>query len=192
MAPFLLRAKSKAQRLFGVPGRDSGSATSPIRSYMSAQSVPEPSQPPPLGVSSPPATEPEPSPLSSLQEKIWNQAYDDARTIEPKLVERFEKLVFAELHRNEISAEFVDRTEIGSHQMREFVQDGLDRTKKEASFKQGIDDGLEVVRAVRGIMDRAVQVAPEAAVVWAAVCLGIEVCDSTLRAKEDSWHTVLG
>lgn len=150
---------------------------------MSAQSIPEPSRPPPLGVSSPPATEPEPSPLPSLQEKIWNQAYDDARTIEPKLVERFEKLVFAELHRNETSAEFVDRTEnemktnrkVGSHQMRQFVQDGLDRTKKEASFKQGLDDGLEVVRAVRGIMDRAVHAAPEAAVVWAAVCLGIEL-----------------
>ena len=61
--------------------------------------------------------------------------------------------------------------------MRQLVQTGLDRTRKEASVGQGIDDGLQAVHAVRGIVDKAVHAAPEAAAVWAIVCLGIEVSD---------------
>lgn len=67
--------------------------------------------------------------------------------------------------------------------MYQLVQNGLDRTRKGTSVKQGIDDSLQGVRALRGIMDRAVNAAPEAAVVWATVCLGLEVRDPISRRK---------
>ena len=35
---------------------------------------------------------------------------------------------------------------------------------------------LRHVQAVRGIVDKAIQAAPEAAVAWVGVCLGLEVC----------------
>ncbi|KAF9767892.1 hypothetical protein IL306_014878 [Fusarium sp. DS 682] len=57
--------------------------------------------------------------------------------------------------------------------MQQLVQNGLDRTQKAASIKQGIDEGLQAVQAVRGIVDKAIQ-APEAAVAWVGVCLGLE------------------
>lgn len=67
--------------------------------------------------------------------------------------------------------------------MQQLVQEGLDRTRKEASIKQGIDEGLQAVQAVRGIVDKAVQAAPEAAVAWVGVCLGLEVCDQLFQLK---------
>jgi N-terminal domain of NWD NACHT-NTPase len=111
------------------------------------------------------------------------------RAKEPELVEAFEKVISTELQLKETNDEYADRTgnnvtinrEARSHQMRQLVQDGLDRTKKEASIKQGIDDGLQAVYAIRGIMDRAVHAAPEAAVVWATVSLGLDVCESRFR-----------
>lgn len=107
-------------------------------------------------------------------------------------MDAFEKIVSAELRLIAASAGSADRVEndvatnreARLHQMRQFVQDGLDRTKKEASIKQGIDDVLQAVDAVRGIMDRAVHAAPEAAVAWAAVCLGLEVSDSFLMGEK--------
>lgn len=60
--------------------------------------------------------------------------------------------------------------------MQQLVQAGLDRTQKQASIKRGIDEGLQVVQTVRGIVDKAVHAAPEAAVAWVGVCLGLEVC----------------
>ncbi|KAF9775895.1 hypothetical protein IL306_005973 [Fusarium sp. DS 682] len=59
--------------------------------------------------------------------------------------------------------------------MQQLVRDGLDRTQKAASIKRGIDEGLQAVQAVRGIVDKAIQAAPEAAIAWVGVCLGLEV-----------------
>jgi len=148
-----------------------------------APPAPEPTQPPQQATPSPLAAELETLPLPSLQEKIWNKTYDELRANEPKVVDAFEKIVSAELRRDETSAKSADRVtndvttdrEARLHQMRQFVQNGIDRTKKEASIKQGIDDVLQAVHAVRGIMDRAVHAAPEAAVAWATVCLGLEI-----------------
>jgi hypothetical protein len=164
-----------------------------------APPAPEPTQPPQQATPSPLAAELETLPLPSLQEKIWNKTYDELRANEPKVVDAFEKIVSAELRRDETSAKSADRVtndvttnrEARLHQMRQFVQNGIDRTKKEASIKQGIDDVLQAVHAVRGIMDRAVHAAPEAAVAWATVCLGLEVSDSVLT-EEKIWRTVLG
>jgi hypothetical protein len=59
--------------------------------------------------------------------------------------------------------------------MQQLVQEGLDRTQNQASIKRGIDEGLQAVQVVRGIVDKAVHAAPEAAVAWVGVCLGLEV-----------------
>ncbi|KAG5819041.1 hypothetical protein H9Q74_009702 [Fusarium xylarioides] len=59
--------------------------------------------------------------------------------------------------------------------MLQLGQAGLDRTRKQASIKRGIDEGLQTVQVVRGIVDKAVQAAPAAAVAWVGVCFGIEV-----------------
>ena len=60
--------------------------------------------------------------------------------------------------------------------MQQLVRKGLDRTQKQMSVKQAIHEGLQVWQAVRGTVDKAVQMAPEGAVAWASVCLGLEVC----------------
>ncbi|KAH7115487.1 hypothetical protein B0J13DRAFT_613508 [Dactylonectria estremocensis] len=91
------------------------------------QSALAPSPPTSQPTPSPPtSTDSDTSPLLTLQERLWNQAYDELK----------------------------------------LVQEGLDRTQKQASIKRGIDEGLQAVQAVRGIVDKAVHAAPEAAVAW--------------------------
>ncbi|KAM6516799.1 hypothetical protein FSOLCH5_007741 [Fusarium solani] len=70
--------------------------------------------------------------------------------------------------------------------MQQLVQAGLDRTKKQASIKRGIDEGLQAVQAVRGIMDNAVKAAPEAAVAWVGVCLGLEILSNPVTESRDN------
>ncbi|KKF92248.1 Vegetative incompatibility protein HET-E-1 [Ceratocystis platani] len=149
----------------------------------------EPEQAPSLLEAATPTPPPKPEPvaLSTLQEKVWENAYKGLRSKEPKLVEAFEKIVLSECHYEDdetcVEVEPTDRIKgkmtaelkVTSSQMREIAERGIERTKKEAALKQGIDDGLRAVQAVMGIMDRALRAAPEAAVIWATVCLGIEV-----------------
>ncbi|KKF92354.1 Vegetative incompatibility protein HET-E-1 [Ceratocystis platani] len=124
---------------------------------------------------SPRLAEPESVPLPSLQENIWKQAYRNSKLKELKLVEAFEKIILSELHPGETTAKSTDQIEVTSFQMQQVVQNGIDRTKNEISLKQGIDDGLRAVNAVRGIIGGAFRAAPEAAVLWATVSLGIDV-----------------
>ncbi|KKF97007.1 Vegetative incompatibility protein HET-E-1 [Ceratocystis platani] len=128
-----------------------------------------------LGASSPLPAEPESVSLPSLQEKIWQQAYSNLRSEEPGLVKAFEKIILSELQPGTNTATSTNRIEVTSLQMQQLIQIGIDRTKKEISIKQGIDDGLQAVNAIRGIIDGAFRAAPEAAVIWATVSLGIDV-----------------
>jgi hypothetical protein len=122
--------------------------------------------------------------LSSLQERLWNDAYDELKSSEPKLVAAYEQILSSILGGDEIISTTREPAEnvIGatretrSLQMQQVVRKGLDRTQKQASIKQGIDEGFQVWQTLKGTVGKAVQMAPEAAVAWAGVCLGLEVC----------------
>ncbi|KKF92462.1 Vegetative incompatibility protein HET-E-1 [Ceratocystis platani] len=166
-------------------GKARSQATSPTISSSVAVQL-EPEQAPSLleAATPPPPPKPEPVALSILQEKIWENAYEGSRSKEPNLVEAFEKIVLSECHYKDeetrvkstdrIEAKMTADLKVTSCQMRKVAEGGIERTKKQAALKQGVDDGLRAVQAVVGIMDRALRAAPEAAVIWATVCLGIE------------------
>ena len=122
----------------------------------------------------------------SLQERLWNDAYDKVKLSEPQLVEDYEQILSTVLDKTEtrsasrkpiVNIMGKDR-ETRSRQMQQLVMNGLDRTQKEASIKHSIDGVLQVWQTLRGTVDKAMQMAPEAVVAWAGVCLGLEVCIS--------------
>ncbi|KAI8648966.1 Vegetative incompatibility protein HET-E-1 [Fusarium keratoplasticum] len=194
---WLEKAKSKARRLRQAAPQEPASAPSPATpSSTPSQPASQPatrrtSQQTP---SPPTSTNYETSPLPSLQERLWNQAYDELKSSEPKLVEAYERVLSAGLRRNDSSSVTSESTEneIGRtretrcRQMQQLVQEGLDRTRKEASIKRGIHEGLQAVQAVRGIVDKAVQAAPEAAVAWVGVCLGLEILSNPVTEARDN------
>ncbi|KAL2890790.1 Vegetative incompatibility protein HET-E-1 [Ceratocystis lukuohia] len=183
-----MRFLNKIKRHFpkgNAPVSRPGQTTSPTISSSVAVQL-EPEQAPSLleAATPPPPPKPEPVALSILQEKIWENAYEGSRSKEPNLVEAFEKIVLSECHYKDeetrvkptdrIEAKMTADLKVTSCQMRKVAEGGIERTKKQAALKQGVDDGLRAVQAVVGIMDRALRAAPEAAVIWATVCLGIE------------------
>ncbi|KAL6904131.1 hypothetical protein GGI43DRAFT_311637 [Trichoderma evansii] len=179
MAPhWFEKVESKAKKLLFS---SAPSPPSPTPSQPASEPAARPtSQPTP---SPPTSTDSETSPLPNLQERLWNQAYDDLKASEPKLVEAYEKILSVGLHRKDPSSATCESTEneiegareTRCRQMQQLVRDGLDRTQKATSIKRGIDEGLQAVQAVRGIVDKAVQAAPEAAIAWVGVCLGLEI-----------------
>ncbi|GKU11969.1 unnamed protein product [Fusarium langsethiae] len=190
------KVKSRLKRLKTREKRPVSIAPSPISSRSasptSAQQATQPtSQPPP---SPPTSTDTETLPLPSLQERLWNQAYDELKANEPKLVEAYEKILSVKLYGNDRSSVACESTENeikgtrGTRrcQMQELVQKGLDWTQNQESIKRGIDEVLEVVRSVRGIVDKAIQAVPEAAIAWVGVCLGLEILSNTVTESRDN------
>ncbi|CAH0048128.1 unnamed protein product [Clonostachys solani] len=132
--------------------------------------------------------------LPTLQERLWNKAYDELASSEPKLVEGYEKILSAELDRSSSAPVTTQPMEnrIGrsrearSHQMQQLVQEGLKRTEKVASLKRGIGEGSQAVESVKEVVAKAVHAAPGAAIAWAGVCLGLEILSNPITEARDN------
>ncbi|PNP81052.1 hypothetical protein FNYG_05519 [Fusarium nygamai] len=192
------KVESKAKKLLSpsAPSPLPSSIASEPASESAARRIPQPT--PSLTTS----TDTQTSPLPSLQEQLWNQAYDELKANQPKLVEAYEKILSVRLHRNDLSSityvstenEIEGARETRCRQMQQLVRDGLDRTQIAASIKRGIDEGLQAVQAVRGIVDKAIKAAPEAAIAWVGVCVGLEILSNPIteaRCNRDGIAYVL-
>ncbi|PHH49211.1 Vegetative incompatibility protein HET-E-1 [Ceratocystis fimbriata CBS 114723] len=173
-----------------TPGTPSPSVSKRPRPEQTQVKPPDAGQPAVATPSSlPPKPDPEPELSPSIQERIWNQAYKAAEDENKDLVKAFEKIVFAEVQPDGMGAEPANRThckttpeqEAAFLQVRQFVQDGISRTEKGASTRQKIDQGLQVVNTVRGFIEKALSVVPEAAFVWATFSLGIDVLSNAVN-----------
>jgi len=72
-------------------------STTPSQSVSqpSTQSISEPTPCPPT------STEDKTPPLPALQERLWNEAYDELKASGPKVVEEYEKTLSIGLHQNQ-------------------------------------------------------------------------------------------
>ena len=111
--------------------------------------------------------------------------YDELKASERKVVDVHKTTLFDGLLRNDSSSAASQPTEyrIGKtqdarcRQMQQLVQAGLDRIQREAFTEGGIDEGLQAVQAVRGIVDKAIQTAPQATIAWTGVKSAISSSD---------------
>ncbi|KAK5994835.1 Vegetative incompatibility protein HET-E-1 [Cladobotryum mycophilum] len=123
-----------------------------------------------------------------IQERLWNQAYEQAKDSDADVVEAYEKIISrqlpgqpqpsidAECPSNQINPTPDKRRQ----QMQMIVQAGLERTKKETLIKQRIGKNLKTFGVVRKTMDQAVGSAPEAAVAWVGICFTLEMLSNPI------------
>ncbi|PNP54991.1 hypothetical protein THARTR1_04680 [Trichoderma harzianum] len=108
--------------------------------------------------------------LPNLQERLWNRAYDELKTSEPKAVNAYETILSNRLRPEESPENEIGKTpDTRRRQMQQLVQDGLENSRKEASIKQAIGEGLDVVQSVKEIVDKAIQAVPQAAIAWTSI-----------------------
>lgn len=113
---------------------------------------------------------------STLQNRLWNNAYEELAKSDPKVVDEYEKILSSELQGNDgTSNKIASSRETRDQQMQRLVQIGLDRTKKDFTIKKGLDDAMQAVQSVRGIIEKAAHASTKASIVWAGLSLGLEV-----------------
>ncbi|KAH7350019.1 WD40-repeat-containing domain protein [Plectosphaerella cucumerina] len=120
---------------------------------------------------------------STLQERLWNQAYDGVKGDEPKIAEAYERLLSATLQDDRgspLASNNKDQLTERGRQMERLVEIGLQRTDKAAAAKTKVADGVETVMTVKDLVSKAVQAVPAAAVAWVGVCFALEVLSNSL------------
>ncbi|KAJ8106757.1 hypothetical protein ONZ43_g6953 [Nemania bipapillata] len=150
--------------------------------YVSSQHIAETPAPPAVADST----------ASGLQARIWNEAYDNLKREEPKLVDAYERLLSRELSKGDLSSMEMDEAPLDNEieqtdskkrrsQMLSVVQAGLDKTKKEAAVKHAIQGKMHVVSSVKELISEAVKLAPEAAIAWAGACFALQMLANPIK-----------
>ncbi|QKD57200.2 uncharacterized protein FOBCDRAFT_251804 [Fusarium oxysporum Fo47] len=139
--------------------------------------------------SQPPARPDSTKSPTSLPERLWDQAYEQAKTGNLSTVSVYEKILSAQLREQDANvSELPDSADFESQQneiaqiaderrgqMQRLVQHWLRRTERDADVKQGMEDGIRAAMAIKEVVDKAVQASPEAAIAWVGVCFALEI-----------------
>jgi hypothetical protein len=147
--------------------------------------------------SQPPAGPDSTKPPTSLPERLWNQAYDQAKAGNSSTVTVYEKILSARLREQDASVsgppgtaglesqqnEIAQAADERRGQMQRLVQHGLRRTERDAEMKQGMEDGIQAAMALKEVVDKAVQASPEAAIAWVGVCFALEVGNNVTKRQ---------
>jgi hypothetical protein len=81
-----------------------------------------------------------------------------------------------EAQSNEIAQ---DGPDVRRCQMKRLIESSLDKTAREAKAKEQIGVVMDVVLATKNVVSLAIEAMPQASLVWAGVCVALEV--STLK-----------
>lgn len=123
---------------------------------------------------------------SSILQRLWDGAYAKAQKNEEKLVESYEKILAALLKEDEGQLSdlavpedaLAQEAEKRRAQMRKLVDIGLEKTEKDAKVKERLGNSIKTVQAVKGVVDKAIQASPQAALAWVGACFALDVCCS--------------
>lgn len=118
--------------------------------------------------------------ISTAYSQLWDQAYDDLKRDECKLLELYETIISCELDSSKGAKgniiEQTDRMKKRS-QMDHLLHIGLDKTAELANVgevEKNIGNAIIIVLSVKDAIGSALQAVPIAAVAWAGVCVALQ------------------
>ncbi|CAK7233203.1 hypothetical protein SEUCBS140593_008524 [Sporothrix eucalyptigena] len=105
-------------------------------------------------------------------EHFWDQAYDDLKADEHKLITLYEVILSRELGGSESTENAITANEAERRsQMERLLDIGLDKTAKLANVEKDIGGAIDIVLSVKDAVGSALQAVPVAAVAWTGVFL---------------------
>lgn len=146
------------------------------------------SPPAPLNADAPASSDADATYTPSPPERVWDWAYNELKKEDAELLDAYEKILSRILDKKEAAipsesaqqANIIDQANPARRrdQMRRLIDAGLERTKREALVKKHIGAVSEVVLAARGVVSKAIEAMPQAALAWTGVCVALEVSPS--------------
>ncbi|KAJ5338643.1 hypothetical protein N7452_005371 [Penicillium brevicompactum] len=123
---------------------------------------------------------------------LWDEAYNNLKEEEAQLLDGYEKILshrlrdesdefFPASQENQINQK---DSEIRRSQMRSAIEKGLKNTEKEAEFKQGATEVLQVALGLNDMITLAIKRVPEAALAWSVVSLSMQMFLNPLQQTE--------
>lgn len=118
-------------------------------------------------------------PALSISQRLWDDAYEGLANASDtsEIVEGYVKTLAKELHGQgncDVATEMKDPTKRQMY-MKKLVEDGLTKHSTLSKVSGGVGDFAGFILSAKEVVDFAVKCAPQAALPWAGVCIGLEV-----------------
>jgi hypothetical protein len=113
--------------------------------------------------------------------KFWDEAYDDLKKRDPKLIRAYEKILSHDYEHGS-DAKGVDENLIEQNdrakrrtQMDRILKKILEKTTKPNGVSKNIEDAIGVVLSLKDVIGFGLQPVPIAALAWTGACMGLQV-----------------
>ncbi|KAK4085679.1 uncharacterized protein Triagg1_669 [Trichoderma aggressivum f. europaeum] len=181
----------KLRRILGGKGKSSGKASAASTSSGKADtSSASNSNGKPSTVESEVAKAP-----ITPSERIWNSAYDALKADQPKLVQAYEKILSVNLSQNAVSLEPANTANVVNTienedvlvrraQMHRLIDNGLNKTFREANIKNSIGTVMQVVNTTKKLVSDAIKDMPQAALPWVLVHVSLSILANPISQTE--------
>ncbi len=120
--------------------------------------------------------------LTASPEDIWDRAYDSLQKDNAELVDAYEKIlsnkpsaIDSPPDASEPQNTIERNPDTRRKQMHKLIQDGLQKTKREAAIIHGVGEAAQFVLSAKDMIDAAIQAVPQAALAWTGVCFALQV-----------------
>lgn len=131
--------------------------------------------------------------LSDPHMKIWDEAYDELKRLEPDLVKAYEKILsqeYAIAHDDESKQDPENVIEQEDWTRRRWQMDGilkkiLLQTTKPAGAEGKVTDAIDVVLSLKEVIGNSLHPVPIAALAWTGVCIGLKASNRLAHVELD-------
>lgn len=113
--------------------------------------------------------------------KLWDEAYDELKRLDPAIVEAYEKILSQDYEtspeekRTQENVIEQDDWKIRRTQMERILQNILKDIPKPTGVKRIMTDAINVVLSLKEVISTSLQPVPIAALAWTGVCIGLQV-----------------
>lgn len=125
-----------------------------------------------------------------IHTKLWDEAYDELKRIDPELVQTYEKILSEDYELTpELDQASGNIIEQHDRTRRRVQMDGILRkvlleTTKPAGVAARVKDAFDVVLSLKGVIGNSLQSEPVAALAWTGVCIGLQASG---RSPQKHW-----
>ncbi|KAL7819908.1 hypothetical protein V8C26DRAFT_393741 [Trichoderma gracile] len=127
---------------------------------------------------------------ASCAQELWDEAYDELKIEETKLLQLYEVILSNRLNDPSFQPSGgIDVNIIGTGNERRsqlllVIEAAQKKMHTEARIKESMGEGMKVVNSVRYVISAAVQAAPQAALPWSLVTMSLDILQNPLKQHQ--------
>ncbi|KAH0491208.1 hypothetical protein TgHK011_002648 [Trichoderma gracile] len=127
---------------------------------------------------------------ASCAQELWDEAYDELKIEETKLLQLYEVILSNRLNDPSFQPSGgIDVNIIGTGNERRsqlllIIEAAQKKMHTEARIKESMGEGMKVVNSVRYVISAAVQAAPQAALPWSLVTMSLDILQNPLKQHQ--------